>query len=243
MGLPKSERIAYSFIRSSCIFYRLVKKYYTGLQFSTIIRTFVDMKNVKNVVFDLGGVVFARDPRKFEPEFIKFFSYILLPKMPEFWEEYDRGVVSYDEVIESLAAYNSCDRELAATNLRRSILTQEAIPATKALIEALKSKGYRLFVLSNMSKEFIEFLREQEVYANFEGDVVSCEEHVVKPDARIYQTLTCRYELNPSETLFIDDRMENVEAARSEGWQGYHFNARNPEESCRELYSMLVQDN
>jgi HAD superfamily hydrolase (TIGR01509 family) len=198
------------------------------------------MENVKNVVFDLGGVVFARDPRKFEPEFIKFFSYIMLPKMPEFWEEYDRGVVSYDEVITALAEYNSCDRELAAKNLHRSILTQEAIPATKNLIEMLKAKGYRLFVLSNMSKEFIEFLREQEVYGNFEGDVVSCEEHVVKPTPEIYQILTSRYELNPAETLFIDDRRENVKAAINEGWQGYHFNARNPEESCSELHALLL---
>ena len=210
------------------------------MHFSLKISTFVTMDKIKNVVFDLGGVVFARDPRKFEPEFIKFFSYIMLPKMPEFWEEYDRGVVSYDEVITALAEYNSCDRELAATNLRRSILTQEAIPATKALIEALKAKGYRLFVLSNMSKEFIEFLREQEVYRNFEGEVVSCEEHIIKPDPAIYTTLTERYMLNPAETLFIDDRKENIEAAMAEGWQGYHFNARNPEFSCNELREALL---
>ncbi len=198
------------------------------------------MEKIKNVVFDLGGVVFARDPRKFEPEFIRFFSYIMLPKMPEQWEEYDRGVVSYDEIITWLTEYNNCSRELAAENLRRSILTQEAIPATKNLIEMLKAKGYRLFVLSNMSKEFIEFLREQEVYGNFEGDVVSCEEHVVKPTPEIYQILTSRYELNPAETLFVDDRRENVEAAINEGWQGYHFNARNPEESCSELHALLL---
>lgn len=198
------------------------------------------MKEIKNVVFDLGGVVFARDPRKFEPEFIKFFSYILLPKMPEFWEEYDRGVVSYEEVIDALAAYNSCDRELARKNLERSILTQEQLPSTKALIEALKGAGYRLYVLSNMSKEFIEFLRKQEVYANFDGEVVSCEEHVIKPDAEIYRTLIARYGLNPKETLFIDDRKANVEAAMAEGWQGYHFDARDPKKSCEELRGMLL---
>ena len=227
-------------LRSSRIIYHSVKKCIVGLHFSTIILTFVTMENVKNVVFDLGGVVFARDPRKFEPEFIKFFSYIMLPKMPEFWEEYDRGVVSYDEVITALAEYNSCDRELAANNLHRSILTQEAIPATQRLIEALKAAGYRLYVLSNMSKEFIEFLREQEVYRHFEGEVVSCEEHIVKPDPAIYTTLTARYELDPAETLFIDDRKENIEAARAEGWQGFHFNARNPEESCKELHEALL---
>lgn len=198
------------------------------------------MKKCKNVVFDLGGVVFARDPRKFEPEFIKFFSYILLPKMPEFWEEYDRGVVTYDQVIDSLAEYNHCDRELAATNLRRSILTQEAIPATEALISDLKSAQYKLYVLSNMSLEFIEFLRKQNVYSYFDGEVVSCEEHIIKPDPKIYHTLTNRYALDPAETLFIDDRKANVETAVAEGWQGYHFDARNPKASCEELRAMLL---
>ena len=198
------------------------------------------MKKIKNVVFDLGGVVFARDPRKFEPEFIKFFSYILLPQMPRFWEEYDRGVVSYEQVVTDLAEYNNCDRELADKNLRRSILTQEEIVATKALVADLKAAGYKLYVLSNMSLEFIEFLRKTEVYKYFDGEVVSCEEHVVKPDAEIYRRLVERYGLDVSETLFIDDRKENVEAARNEGWEGFNFNPRNPEESCATLREILL---
>lgn len=198
------------------------------------------MKSMKNIVFDLGGVVFSRDPRKFEPEFIKFFSYILLPKMPKFWEDYDRGVVSYEQVVASLAEYNSCHRELAEKNLRRSILTQEPIAATAELITSLKQAQYKLYVLSNMSLEFIEFLRQQAVYANFDGEVVSCYEHVVKPEPEIYRRLIERYELNPSETLFIDDRKENVEAAIAMGWHGYHFDHRNPPESCEELRRMLL---
>lgn len=198
------------------------------------------MKKMKNIVFDLGGVVFARDPRKFEPEFIKFFSYIMLPQMPRFWEEYDRGVVSYEQVVSDLAEYNSCDRELADKNLRRSILTQEEIPATKALIAELKAAGYKLYVLSNMSLEFIEFLRKTDVYKYFDGEVVSCEEHVVKPDAEIYKRLVDRYSLNEGETMFVDDRKENVEAARNQGWEGFNFNPRNPEESCAELRAMLL---
>ena len=198
------------------------------------------MKKMKNIVFDLGGVVFARDPRKFEPEFIKFFSYILLPQMPRFWEEYDRGVVSYEQVVKDLAEYNNCDRELADKNLRRSILTQEEIVATKALVADLKVAGYKLYVLSNMSLEFIEFLRKTEVYKYFDGEVVSCEEHVVKPDAEIYRRLVERYGLDVSETLFIDDRKENVEAARNEGWEGFNFNPRNPEESCATLREILL---
>lgn len=195
---------------------------------------------MKNIVFDLGGVVFARDPRKFEPEFIKFFSYIMLPEMPRFWEEYDRGVVTYEQVVADLAEYNSCDRELADKNLRRSIVTQEEILSTKALIADLKAAGYKLYVLSNMSLEFIEFLRKTDVYKYFDGEVVSCEEHVVKPNAEIYRCLVARYDLEVGETLFVDDRKENVETARREGWQGFNFDPRNPEESCATLRAMLL---
>lgn len=199
------------------------------------------MSKIKNIVFDLGGVVFARDPRKFEPEFIKFFSYIMLPEMPHFWEEYDRGVSTYEQVLSDLAEYNSCDRELAEKNLKRSILTQEEIPATKALIKDLKSAQYKLYVLSNMSLEFIEFLRKRDVYKYFDGEVVSCEEHIIKPDAEIYQRLTSRYGLDVAETLFIDDRQQNVDAARNEGWQGFKFDPRDPEASCNELRDILLK--
>lgn len=199
------------------------------------------MSKIKNIVFDLGGVVFARDPRKFEPEFIKFFSYIMLPEMPHFWEEYDRGVSTYEQILSDLAEYNSCDRELAEKNLQRSILTQEEIPATKALIKDLKSAQYKLYVLSNMSLEFIEFLRKMDVYKYFDGEVVSCQEHIIKPDAEIYRCLTSRYGLDVAETLFIDDRQQNVDAARNEGWQGFKFDPRNPEASCKELRDILLK--
>ena len=200
------------------------------------------MEGIKNIVFDLGGVVFARDPRKFEREFIEFFSYIMLPEMPHFWEEYDRGASTYERVINDLAEYNNCDKELAEHNLRRSIVTQEEIPATKSLIADLKGANYKLYVLSNMALDFIEFLRTKEVYKYFDGEVVSCYEKVVKPDAQIYKILVDRYELNPAETLFIDDRRSNVEAAKSEGICGYHFNARDPESSCCELRDMLLKE-
>ena len=148
---------------------------------------------------------------------------------------------NYGEMIEELMAYNKCDRELADRNVQRSIVTQEEVVATKRLIQSLKQTGYKLYVLSNMSKEFIEFLREQEVYSNFEGEVVSCEEHIVKPDAEIYRCLTSRYGLDVAETLFIDDRQQNVDAARNEGWQGFKFDPRNPEASCNELRDILLK--
>lgn len=198
------------------------------------------MKQIVNVVFDLGGVLFARDPRKFEPEFIEYFSYIHLPQMPRFWEDYDRGVVSFDEVVESVANYNNSSCELAEINIRRSIVTQEVIPSTAALIAKLRDAGLRLYVLSNMSREFIDFLRQQPVYGLFDGEVVSCEEGVIKPEPEIYKLLIERYNLNPSETLFVDDRKANIEAAEAQGWQGYLFTTAKSEECCEELRKLIL---
>lgn len=197
------------------------------------------MQRIKNIVFDLGGVVFSRDPRKVETEFMQFFSYINLPKMPAFWEEYDRGAVSYDEVVKALAEWNSCDVELAHRNLQRAIATQEEMPATKRLIKELKAADYKLYVLSNMSLEFIEFLRTTDVYRNFDGEVVSCFEKVVKPDAAIYRLLEERYSLSPAETLFVDDREANILAARNRGWSTVHFSTREAEQSCNEVRELL----
>ena len=73
----------------------------------------------------------------------------------------------------------------------------------------------------------------------FDGEVVSCEEHTVKPEPRIYEILLERYGLTPSETLFIDDRRSNLEAAAAFGIATFHF--REPESSCTQLREMLLQ--
>ncbi len=195
---------------------------------------------LRNIVFDLGGVVFARDPRKCSREFIEFFSFVASPQMPLFWEEYDRGSLTFGEVKEQLCAYNGCDDEKCDAYLHTAIDMQEEIPSTKKLIERLKAAGYNLYVLSNMSREFIAFLRRFPVYRNFDGEVVSCEEHTVKPEEQIYRIMLTRYGLDPSQTLFIDDRRANLDAAARLGIGTFHFNHRDPASSCSELEKMLL---
>jgi HAD superfamily hydrolase (TIGR01509 family) len=162
---------------------------------------------MKNIVFDLGGVVFHRDAKKVRKELIDFFAFIFAAKMPLFWEEYDRGTLTFDEVLDELSRSKGCDRAVAEDYLREALDRQEAVPQTAALIRDLKRAGYRLYVLSNMSREFIDFLRRTEIYGCFDGEVVSCEEGVVKPEPRIYEILLDRFGLDPAETLFIAARI------------------------------------
>ena len=195
---------------------------------------------MKNVVFDLGRVVFAQDPNKSSAEFKQFFSYVQQTPMPQFWVDYDLGASSLDDVVCELSAYRGVEEDYARELILLAISRQETIAPTAALIADLKSAGYRLFVLSNMSREFIDYLRKQEVYANFEGDVVSCEVGVVKPMPQIYDILLEKFSLNAAETIFIDDRLENVAAAEAKGITAFHFDRNDYEGSCLRLREMLL---
>jgi len=195
---------------------------------------------MKNIVFDLGGVVFARDKNKCSQELVDFFAFVRAERMPRFWEEYDRGTSTIEEVTRTLCARNGCTRERCERLLAEAIDRQEPVKPTERLIADLKAAGYRLYVLSNMSREFIAFLRRLPVYRCFDGEVVSCEELTVKPEPRIYEILLARYDLDPSETLFIDDRPENVAAAERFGIHGTVFDRRDPQAACDALRARLL---
>lgn len=195
---------------------------------------------MKNIVFDLGGVVFARRRSECTQDFIDFFTFVRQEQMPHFWEEYDRGTLTLNEVAEELCRYNGCDRAKCDAYLRLAIDLQRPVEATERLIGDLKKVGYKLYVLSNMSCEFIAFLRRFPVYRMFDGEVVSCEEHTVKPESRIYEILLERYGLHPDETLFIDDRRANIEAAEAMGIHGFLFDSHDPEGACESIRRKLL---
>lgn len=195
---------------------------------------------IKNVIFDLGGVVFARDHKKCSNEFLQFFSFVAKEGTPLFWDEYDRGTLSFDEVKDEVCRFRNCDRATCDAMVDEAINKQEEVACTKELIAQLKDAGYKLYVLSNMSREFIDFLRKLPVYRYFDGEVVSCEVNVIKPEPEIYRLLLSKYGLEASESLFIDDRPVNIEAADAMGIATLLFDNRNREASCDQLRKMLL---
>ena len=195
---------------------------------------------MKNIVFDLGRVVFAQDPAKSTEHYKQFFSYVSQSPMPQFWVDYDLGVSSLDRVAEELAEYRGVETAYARDMISQAVGRQETIAPTAALISDLKAAGYKLYVLSNMSREFIDFLRTKEVYSYFDGDVVSCEVGVVKPMPQIYDILLEKFSLVAQETMFVDDRRENVDAAMAKGIAAFHFDRNDYEGSCARLREILL---
>lgn len=196
---------------------------------------------MKNIIFDLGGVVIDWSPKRVVEE---FHGDARLPEhlfkkgfFEEYWTEFDRGTLSLSLLIEKMSeftgfAVRECEEFIMF--IRNSLVD---IPRTTELIRELSEKGYSLYCLSNMSVEFYDYLKVREVFRYFDGQIISGLENLIKPDPRIYRLLLERYDLNPDDSLFIDDLEANIQAARKEGIHGVVF--ADKEQGYREIETIL----
>jgi putative hydrolase of the HAD superfamily len=171
-----------------------------------------------NVVFDFGGVVFRWAPEELAAE---VFSSLIEQRIVidqifnhQDWLELDRGALSRDEAVKRAAQRTGFDISKIDALFKRVPSKLVPLPNTIDLLYRLKEKGHTLFVLSNMHKESIDYLMAQHQFLKiFDGMVISCRLHLIKPEAEIYHYLLNTYHLNPHETVFIDDMERNIKAA------------------------------
>ena len=111
-------------------------------------------------------------------------------------------------------------------------------PATPVWLKDIKSRGYRILYLSNYSRyvmsknpDVLDFL------PLMDGGVFSCDVKLIKPDRRIYECITQKYNLIPNECVFIDDIERNVKAAKDFGFNAIQFMTL--EQAQRDLNIML----
>jgi 2-haloacid dehalogenase len=198
---------------------------------------------IDTVVFDLGGVLIDWDPR-----------YVLTAD----------DVTTADELVLALDI-DGAQRELdLGTPLERVHATWRdtytervadvdryfgnwhatiagSLDEVVSILRELRDCPVRLYALSNFSGELFRQVRSQfEFLTWFDGLLISGDEGVVKPDPRIYRLLLDRYALTAHRTVFIDDRAENVEAARGAGLVGIRF--ENPPQLREALADLGVLD-
>jgi putative hydrolase of the HAD superfamily len=186
-----------------------------------------------NIIFDLGGVVVTWDPdaiiaKVFEGTEVRAKVRSEVIGHAD-WLEYDRGTLSRGDAV-ARAALRTGLQESAIEELFRQVpLSLVPIPGTVDLINRLKQRGHRLFVLSNIHPVSIEHLETSYgIWDLFEGMVISCRIHLVKPEPAIYTRLLRDYALDGAETVFIDDTEVNLEAAARFGIRTIRF--ENPEQ-------------
>lgn len=183
---------------------------------------------VTAVIFDIGGVLVDWDPRHLfrklfdDPaEMERFLGEICTP---DWHDRLDAGR-PVTEAIEELAARHPEKAALIiAYRDRFAEMFRGEIEGSVALLHHLHDRGMPLFALTNFSADwFGDFCRNYPFTTLFRDILVSGADKLIKPDPRIYRLALSRFGLDADQTLFIDDRAENVAAAERQGLQTHHF--------------------
>ncbi len=182
------------------------------------------------VVFDFGGVI-SVSPRE---------GWSLYPfcaargvgraAVDAGWARYrhlwDGGFISFEEMYRRMfadAGVGISDADLAELwEIDAVAWIRDLRADTLELMRALKARGRRIGILTNMSPDFHERLfvpRAAAYRALADAEVVSGLERLYKPERPIYDLMARRMGLPPGRQLFVDDTPANVEAARGYGWQ------------------------
>ncbi len=182
---------------------------------------------IKAVVFDIGGVL-----EKFEWEayLSKYFDDRTIEVLTgatwknPCWREFDVNNIPFEEIVNKMiSSFPDYEKEIRFVfeHLGECISIQPyAIP----WITELKSKGYKVYFLSNYFEYLMDANRDAISFIPYtDGGVFSCDIHLAKPDPEIYRFFCQKYALDPSECLFFDDRPENVEGAKSVGMNAIVF--------------------
>ena len=152
------------------------------------------------------------------------------------WADFDRGRVEPGPLAMRLAAITGvrADHLLDFIHAIPDELTTQQ--DTAALLPRLLAQGHRLVYLSNMPLPYSErLLQERDFFQFFEAGVFSGVVGLVKPEQAIFAHAESELKLTPHRTVFVDDNVHNVVAARERGWQCILFvNAAQCERDLRE---------
>lgn len=204
-------------------------------------------KSIETIVFDLGGVLVDWDPKYLYNKVFdgdqKKVNWFLSEVCSNDWNvEQDAGR-SFEEATHLLIReYPDHEAQIKAFYDRWEEMLGGEIPGTVSLLEKLKKENrQRLFALTNWSAETFPIALERFDFLQlFEGIVVSGAEKTRKPFKQIYDILLTRYDIDPGQSLFIDDNQENVEAAVKIGMCGIHF--QSPDQLKIELQKLGALD-
>lgn len=185
---------------------------------------------IKNIIFDMGKVIVDFCWRE-HFENMGLYGETLervadATVRSPLWNEFDRGVISEQEVVDLMVEQNpSLEKEI------RLVLKVEDFPKmirkfpyTDGLIDGLKAAGYNIYILSNFpytsynnSPHCLDFIEKTD------GQIISYIYQILKPQPEIYNLLLDKYKLNAGECIFIDDKPENVAGAENCGIMSIQF--------------------
>ena len=183
---------------------------------------------IKNIIFDIGNVILNFNVDEVLPIFTndeeeQKFIFENIIKSPE-WLGYsliDAGYLTREAAIEMQKDRTNHINDDLISNFWNNYNNYLKIDDRVInIIKKLKNNNYKIYLLSNINAYTHEHIKTSGLFELVDGDVLSYIEHQIKPYDSIYITLINRYSLNSDESLFIDDRYENVKTANKFKIQG-----------------------
>ena len=165
---------------------------------------------IKNIIFDLGNVIINYDQQAIIERFAKTDdekTYLMENnfKAPE-WKRIDLGEIDNNEAIRIInERHNNKYSELTNEFWHNWFKEQKINEDIVRIAKKLKDKGYNIYVLSNMANATYNYFKNIDFFKLCNGIIISAQEHIKKPDERIFKLLLERYNLKAEECLFIDD--------------------------------------
>lgn len=198
---------------------------------------------INTVIFDIGNVLVHFRWRELYADLgftgEKFEKIADATVRNPWWEEFDKGLMTTEEIIDRFAmSAPEYKKEIAEIYENMGDLVRifdYAIP----WIWELKDRGYKVYILSNWSKPAYDDNLETNLrFLKFvDGALMSFKEGIIKPDRKIYELICSRYGINPENAVFLDDNAANIEGAKAFGLNAIHF--KTYEQAKQELEAML----
>ena len=202
--------------------------------------------NIKNVIFDLGGVLIDWNPDKVYKSVFKNnlekMEYFYAKICTQNWNEnQDAGYSMAKATEERVALFPEYEKEIRMFYGRWDDMLGDQIQGTVDILKELSDDpNYKVVALTNWSHEtFPKAIAKFSFLQWFEGILVSGEEKTRKPFPKIYELTLSKFNLKAGESLFIDDNLRNIQAARKFGIHSIHF--QSPEQLNKELGAYIKQ--
>ena len=179
-------------------------------------------------LFDLGGVFFDWDPDHFYKnvfENIEEREFFLVEVCNDQWNvQQDAGRSIAEAELELIPKFPHYEKEIKMYYKNHRKMIRGVFEESVDILKKLKDKNYDCYVLSNWSAETFEGMTDDYPFLKlFDGLLISGEDKLIKPDHAIYQLARDRFNLNPEETVFIDDKLENIQAAQEMNFKTIHL--------------------
>lgn len=200
--------------------------------------------SIDTIIFDLGGVLLDWNPMYVYGDYFDseekrnyFFENVCTH---EWNEEQDAGRSIVEATQLLVKQFPEWEQPIRDYYGRWTEMLRGPIHETVSIFRQLKDSGkYKIYALTNWQADLFNIALVRYDFLHwFDGRVVSGEEKIRKPFPEFYQRLLDRYNINPSQALFIDDNLRNVQGGEAVGIKGIHF--KGPESLAKQLSELKI---